>query len=536
MRKHRFKIITRLACFALISALLFTLLGAFLKPYWYAATFEGFYDQPKNSIETVFLGASVVKDGVSPSLLYEQYGISAFNLATARQTVFDSYCWAQEAHRRNPAALKTVFLEASSLRAHMDDKFGLTLRSMKMSPLKLRAFWEFAGGDLSDFFSKLSNFVSYHDRWDEIEAEDFEKLHTDANTGGRGYYFNRAFYRAGKSPHANPTVLDSEAAPAALNEISMDYFERLAAFCKEKGLKLILFKTPCNNWSPALHNAIQQVADRHRLDFMDFNYAPYFNELNFIHGFDQADSSHLNYYGAHKLTMRLGHYLSTRYHATDFRGKEGFAHLERELRQYQQRYQLPSALWSADTIVTFLEQAMRENATILIAVQDEGSRRLLPQQRHALKKMGLPLLADLELNDSYLAVIENGVVVYEQRQAAKESDQPLVYRGTLPGGKRYIAKSGGYYSGNLSSLRIDGEEHSPARQGINLAVYHNELETVVHSDFFETYKYANRLRYSLPLSERFFENTEGTFASYSPLSKMQQWYRAAQEANAALSQ
>ena len=126
-------------------------------------TIHGFYEQPENTIETVFLGASIAINGFTPMELYEDYGICAWNLATEQQPMLASYYWLAEAYQYHSDTLKTVVLDVSMLRSIPDEAYyQKALMEMRFSGNKLEAI-KACTDTLDDFLAYLfSNcFLSY---------------------------------------------------------------------------------------------------------------------------------------------------------------------------------------------------------------------------------------------------------------------------------------------------------------------------------------------------------------------------------------
>ena len=68
-----------------------------------------FYDEKKNSIEVAVLGSSQLVYGISCMRLLENYGISAYSLATGEQPVLCGYFYLREMTRRQN--IKTVIYQ-----------------------------------------------------------------------------------------------------------------------------------------------------------------------------------------------------------------------------------------------------------------------------------------------------------------------------------------------------------------------------------------------------------------------------------------
>ncbi len=537
--KHRLKILLRVCAFSLIFLLLFAALGEFFRPLWYDNMVHSFYDQPENSIESVFLGASIVSAGVNPAALYRDYGISAFNLGSAKQPMLETYYWLEETYRLHPESLKTVFLDASSLRTYDESRSGQMISQMKLSPVKLRAHIDQYGKNPKELFNRLNPFVANHDRWDALSVADFHKATRDRNNGARGHndaegLVFQADYVAADALRVKSLVLDRSAEPAALNERSLQYFDKMVAFCREKGLKLILFKTPSGNWSSSLSLAAEQVAKDNDLPYLDYNFYPLAEDLNYCYAYDSLDDTHLNYYGAYHLTQKLGRYLAEECDATDFRGKEGYEHLEAELKEYELRSVQKVALAESTTAAEFIEKASVAGNTVFITVNDSASAALNESLRKQFAELGLAELAKIENTDSYLAVIENGEVIHEARQSGAEKElSPLLYHGKTQDGSQFDLKSGGYYHGLTSSCKIRHSEKNLNNRGINIVVYNNEIGDTVFADCFDTHQYAARQTYTLDTVAEIMASPETSYPSWHLKEKVRQYLLKVKQQEAA---
>ena len=74
---------------------------------------NGFYEEEKNSIDVIFIGSSNCFCTVNPLILYEKYGITAYDFASSSQPMNISLLYLKEALKtQNP---KVVALEANML-------------------------------------------------------------------------------------------------------------------------------------------------------------------------------------------------------------------------------------------------------------------------------------------------------------------------------------------------------------------------------------------------------------------------------------
>ena len=523
------KHITKIIVFLIVLIILFVGVNYITRPIWFDwnnyNTTHAFYEEPDNTIETVFLVASITINGITPMELYEKQGICAYNLGTEQQPMLASYYWMEEAYRLHAGTLKTIVLDVSMLRRTPEAAFyRKALDAMRFSKVKYHAVKDFAG-NFKDMLSYLVPVFSYHDRWKTLTDIDFKELTYEVPKYTRGYNFITTRLLSTVDGYQEIELpeygLGSKEEQTTLNEESLLYFERMVAFCKEHNLKLLLMKTPVvTSWSVSDHNAVGELAKKYGLSFLDFNSATYREAIGFNGAIDSMDGNHMNYSGAHKLTQWLGKYLIQECNNTDVRGQEKYQFLDAELADYK-RNCISVELEQQTGVRKYLSELLsRNDYTIFIMVKDDAASSLSKRQKEGFTSMGLNELAKLTLRDSYLAVIENGTIVTEQviKQEEDQSEngaEPLTYTGHLPDGTAYTLTSGGLYMGNISSCVIGGTEYSTDQRGLNIVVYDQKLQKVVDSTYFDTC--ASAVRES-PNPEQALADAAAQGKSYTELS------------------
>lgn len=508
--KNKHKIVLRVTSFALVFLILFYAVNNLFQPIWtkwnnYYTT-NGFYEEPENTIETLFFGASIGAAGCTPVELYEKYGMCAYSLATQQQPVLASYYWLEEAYKYHSKTLKTVVFEVSQLRTvNADATYHKALDMMKLSKEKIKAIRDHLDGGITDILSYLIPLNSYHGRWTELSEVDFKKNDLELNNGTRGYNFELKNY-TDKVEYENievkNPVLDVYAEPTPLEEEAKFYLDKMANFCKEKGLTLLLMKTPTSNWNSALNRAIQELADKYELDYLDFNYEPLYSQIDYIHPYDSFDGNHMNYYGATKLTEWLGQYLVDYCGATDVRGNEKYAFMEEQLSRYDKLMYKRVELFETDNVIDYLKSAFTGKYTVFITVRDEGTAALTENHRSYFESVGLEQLSVLEHRDSYVAVIKNGKVEYEATKKATDTDLTSIsHSGRLSDKNIYRLTSGGFDHGDIASCKIDGTDYAKNNRGLNIVVYNEEYSEVIASVSFDTHIETTRDRYTFAVGE-----------------------------------
>lgn len=520
------RIFLRITGFLVLFAVIFVLLNQLFQPVWYYwnnyDTTHDIYDELADTIETIFLGASIVANGVTPMELYEQYGICAYNLGMEQQPMQSSYYWLEEAYRLQGGSLKTVVLDVSMLRKEPDyeEFYRKTLDAMPFSKIKWRAVSDYTDGSLNEILSYLVPLFSYHSRWAELGEEDFTRSDYVKKSYTRGYNYTISTEYFQSYTAETMSVLssypDESVEEQTMNTASLYYLRQMIEFCDVHNLKLVLMKTPGQSLGSAGYNAVQSIADEYGLDFLDFNYEPLKSEIGYNHATDSTDGGHMNYYGAKKLTAWLGKYLTEECGATDVRGDEDYAFMEEQLAEYREKITDTVALEAETDPAEYLAAAMEHDEyTIFVAVKDDAAMSLTDGQRELFEDLGLQKLAELGFRDSYLAVIDEGVISCEQIETASEttddnSDQSandmteltmedvrssreseevlyLTAAGQLSDDTIYNVRSGGSLLGNIASVKLDGTEYAINSRGINIVVYDKERQEVVDSALFDTY-------------------------------------------------
>lgn len=266
---------------------------------------NGIRSEKKNTIDVLVLGDSLSYAGISPILMYQDYGITSYVCGSSGQQMFDTYRYLKIAfENQNP---KYVILETDALYRKFDiaDSVG------------------------SDILQVLPVF-RYHDRWKNLELNDFKgKAKYTAFNEHKGYRYNTDIKGV---PNRDYMVETTEIQD--MTDLSKEYFDQIAEFCKEKGAELILVSVPSmKNCNYKKHNAIQKLADQYGVEFINLNLMQ--EEVPIDWEVDTRDKGdHLNHTGATKVTSYLGKYLSTTRDLKDHRLDKKYENWNKSLDSY----------------------------------------------------------------------------------------------------------------------------------------------------------------------------------------------------------
>ena len=158
--------------------------------------------------------------------------------------------------------------------------------------------------------SELSYYVPllrYHDRIFELTGEDARYMLRGPELTYNGYLMRTEQVPYTRLPSA-PVLKD-----ASFGEKPVAYLDRIVDLCREKGIELILIKSPClyPAWYEEWDRWLEDYAERNGVEYI--NAIPRMEEMGIDLKTDTYDGGiHLNVYGAEKYTRWLGQHLADR--------------------------------------------------------------------------------------------------------------------------------------------------------------------------------------------------------------------------------
>ena len=447
-------------------------------------TYTNFYNLPKNSIDVLFFGTSHVRESIIPQELYNKYGIVSYVLASSSQSQLMSYYWLKEAlDTQSPRAMvidtSTVFQPVGA---------GSTNNRKTIDQIRHGQNWVDAVRNFSKYNTSeswqslyLPN-IRYHDRWKSLKKEDFVVREMASEFDLKG--FAGAYWKTNNLKFS-PFKAESSDTREKISLPVLEYVEKIISLCKERGIELILTKIPCTNQNIGKYNTLKDLAEKYGLRLYDMNEESLFVQTGIDFNEDFADYGHANYKGALKVTDFIGKVLVNDIGIQPRKAEEWEA-TKVDYEEFKSDYRLP--LTTDVTEYLSILTANKDHYTILISARDDASKSLGAEAQAALKSLGLKNDWKNAYRKSYIAVIENGKVLYE-----KMSDKKLTRRCAFDE-KRFIGEieSAGYDCGNRSSIKIDGAEKSKNRRGLNIVVFSNDRHIVIDAVNFDTFDPKNK--------------------------------------------
>ncbi len=296
-------------------------------PYDNTRKGRGFYAEPKNSLDLIFVGSSQLFSTMAPAVLWEEQGITSYVYGGNEQTFSISYYYIMEALKyQKPRAIVLEVTFCNWGEMPRDAVVRLNFDDMRWGKAKILGIlnnvepenWEY-------FFFELAK---YHSRWDMLSTQDFafKEIYESKNP-----YKGWSAY--GKHPLGDESV-DPEIINCAerkeLNETALFWLEKIICLCQKENVELILLKTPDNGLiieppeegseeifqyidGMPYYNSLADLAKERGIAFLNMNYL-------------MPGEDHNSIAKARKATSCFGKWVQERLHIEDKRGEAAYAY------------------------------------------------------------------------------------------------------------------------------------------------------------------------------------------------------------------
>jgi len=297
---------------------------------------------PEDSVDVLVVGSSHVMCGINPVIFWEEEGISAYNLATRAQTLPFSYLYLKEALKSQSP--QYVVMDAYSVMdekeqyglINNEDHLNMNMGSLPFSMEKMELIRE--NIPFRERIYYYVPFLRFHSRWKR--ALEVQPDNEDIFLGfccGEDEAEETVSYEEPEKPEYLEQV--------SLDEIDLEYLDKIQELCREKGIILIFVKTPVNATpeQQARFYELGRILKEKGIPFV--NYMEIYEETGFTYSTDFRDRTHLNSQGAEKITEHFLEYLCeydrnvTGGTLSDHRKETGFEFWQSECEAYHSHRQ-----------------------------------------------------------------------------------------------------------------------------------------------------------------------------------------------------
>lgn len=288
-----------------------------------------FYNEPKNTLDVIFVGESSVYKGVSPMRIWEKYKITSYDYGSPTAKLYNNYYCIKEALKYQKP--KVIVLNTDQLfhNEQMKEEYKrLLYDAMKLNKNKVEAIMDpVQNNSRNEQISFIFPILRYHSRWMELEDEDFSKNKGKYDNIFKGYWLVKEI-----EPYKGEKY--NKYQEISRNELK--YFEKIADLCKENSIELIAVEFPSiQTWNNSKKEKVEQIAKDNNVRFLDLH--DVLDEIGIDWCKDTGDEGyHLNISGTEKISDYLGKFLSDNYEFENYKKEEVYKNWEEELIKYNE--------------------------------------------------------------------------------------------------------------------------------------------------------------------------------------------------------
>ena len=296
--------------------------------------YADFFDKAKEEqIDILFMGSSHVINGINPVVLYKDYGYTSYNM-DGHGSVMQATYW-ELIEALDYCTPKWVFVDAYMIEKdyqYLDvmeenadagdlntsiEQLHLNMDVWPLNKLKIAAINDLI---LDEEKKKqfLFDFIVYHDRWEELNADDFAYI--SGNESRNALYGAEMRYDVELTPLVYPDPQPGQTLDS--HTIGQEYLMKIIDECQRRGINVAVTYLPfCATLEDKkAANSAEIIAGRYDVPFinmLDTGIIDYRTDLN--------DTGHLNVSGAFKVTDSIGQWLSEYGELTDHRDDPAYS-------------------------------------------------------------------------------------------------------------------------------------------------------------------------------------------------------------------
>lgn len=259
------------------------------------------YTLDKDTIDVLYVGSSLVYSSISPVKIYENTGITGYDLSYPSQTIFESLFFLRDALKTQKP--KIVMLESDTLFTYYSATSAAKREVENAIPM-----------------------VKYHNRWKNLTLRDLNPKveYTNMNNLMGFRYQNTKKDIEGEN---DPTAI-------SIGRVADFYVDLIKKECDKVGAKLIIISMPSKNYSIERVNATKTFANNKELDYINLN-----DLVDIDWESETIDNGmHLNYKGAYKVSNYVGKYLQTTGLFVNHKNDSKYAYWNDVLNGYKREY------------------------------------------------------------------------------------------------------------------------------------------------------------------------------------------------------
>lgn len=375
------------------------------------------YEQEENSIDVLFIGSSHACYNIAAEDLYDQYGISYYQLWGSSQPFWSTYHFLVEALKTQKPKVVIMDVFGAETRDEYSDEARQATNTLGLNISLNQIENIMASAPEERWLELFLGLPVYHDRFSELQEGDFSF-----------YPWSREFasVKGGGAVYGTHEVVELEYKKSdeciPLTEKQETYLRRIISLCDEQNtdLLLVLTPTPDREKTQGYYNSVKAIAEETGTVFINMN------ELDAETGLESKDfsydDSHLNLSGARKTAEYLGRYLTENYDLEDHRNDPSYDGW-REFSEYKKLTYLPQI---TDPLDYFNELTRQDYSALIISTGDWNGSELEADLKQAMMNSGFSLdLKNEGRSGIYLRKLGNAELLSDDNQTVELIDTAI---------------------------------------------------------------------------------------------------------------
>ena len=293
-----------------------------------------FYNESKNSLDIIYVGASNTFINYNTVLSYDIYGYTTGMMSSAAQPFPLIKYLIEETKKYQNSSLYIIDItritdDFSNIKS---EDIRKATDNMKFSKNRINAInkaLSYENIDKKEYINYYFSFFIYHNKWKNINNVSFEGVEHSY----KGHFFKKenTVIKPQKKSVWNEYI---EQLP---NE-NIDCLIDLINYIKINNLN-VLFVTPIRCFEEeqiGKLNYAMKILEQNKCNYINFNEIEKLKCIDFKT--DLYDNEHLNVYGTTKYTLYFAKYLKENYDLPDHRGDEKYISWEKEYKRFKKTY------------------------------------------------------------------------------------------------------------------------------------------------------------------------------------------------------
>ena len=424
-RKTKLKRIAGFLLFLLIFFILWRAVSNRLK-FKESYFFQNPFYENKKDYDVLFFGSSHPHVGIDPYLLWDEYGITSYNLGSSGEQLGMIY-YSVKSALDNSSPKLIVVDPGSGAKTKLGDAHK-ALDAMPYGPTKSEAIAYLIKHEITDEpLDFLSSLWTYHGRIFSLDKYDF----TITESADRGGDIGVRIYNNVKVPL--PAEVEAD---IGNKEGSFEMYKKIVALCKERGVELLMCTVPTAGGAyteekQAVYKVFADYTRSQGFNAIDMNTLN--DEVGLDYDYDYSNGTHLNKMGAWKTSEFLAKYLINNYGLEDHRNDENYSRWDED--RYALTKEIEYYLEEENEIVRTIMRSKDKNLKSEVYLKDDSYLESVYGLEKVIEFSGATLSTDgsnvPDDKEAFVRVIDTvtGETVIENYYSYNKDDETLTVDG-----------------------------------------------------------------------------------------------------------